>query len=77
MTYQAIKEMRLSHGARCTDPPNSEPRIYFDWAMARRMEQDTVEHPSEKFRVETFSPISGAIKSTKKDLPLSNNTRLD
>ena len=51
MTYAAIKKMRLDHGARCSDPPGHESKIYFDWAMTQRAAREIVEAPSEPFKL--------------------------
>ncbi len=37
--FERIRQMRLDHGARCTEPPIEEEKIYFDWKMAKRAER--------------------------------------
>lgn len=56
--FERIHQMRLDHAAGCTEPVINEPKIYFDWAMSKRMERETVEAPAETFRMFKMDKVS-------------------
>ena len=50
-TYAQVKQMRLDHGAGCSDPPDIVKGIYFGWKDSKRSEKVAIPALTDPFDI--------------------------